>query len=79
MLELFEYTSPRGVSISPDRKQADQGFIHVGFTTDRLHDDYNRLLEQGVRFFGEPVEFRPNVWVVYFYGPDGEVCELRQV
>jgi len=25
------------------------------------------------------VEFRPGVWIVYFHGPDGEVCELRQV
>jgi len=24
------------------------------------------------------VEFRPDVWVAYFYGPDGEVCEIRQ-
>jgi len=79
MLELFEYTSPRGRSMAPDRKQADHGFIHAGFTTEDLHADYKRLLEKGVRFFGEPVEFRPNVWVVYFFGPDGEVCELRQI
>jgi hypothetical protein len=31
-----------------------------------------------VRFLGKPVEFRPGVWIFYFFGPDGEVCEMRQ-
>ena len=34
--------------------------------------------KMGVRTFGDPVEFRPGVGLFYFYGPDGEVCELRQ-
>ena len=33
---------------------------------------------RGVEFLSRPVEFRPEVWIVYFYGPDGEVGELRQ-
>ena len=28
MLELFEYTSPRGESMPPARPQADHGFVH---------------------------------------------------
>ena len=51
---------------------------HIGFVSTDVRADYARLKGQGVTFFGEPVEFRPGVWVVYFYGPDGEVCELRQ-
>ena len=78
MLELFEYTKPRGKSIPENTRQADLGYIHIGFTTTDMKADYARLKERGVRFFNEPVEFRPGVWVVYFYGPDGEVCELRQ-
>jgi catechol 2,3-dioxygenase-like lactoylglutathione lyase family enzyme len=78
MLELFEYVEPKGVPIRPDAKQADNGFIHIGFKTNDLLSEYTRLVEEGVRFMSEPVEIRSGVWVVYFYGPDGEVCELRQ-
>ena len=78
MLELFEYTDPRGRPIPEDAKQADHGFIHIGFTTPDMQADYSRLKKKGVKFFNTSVEFRPGVWVVYFYGPDGEVCELRQ-
>jgi catechol 2,3-dioxygenase-like lactoylglutathione lyase family enzyme len=79
MLELFEYIQPRGKSLPGDHKQADIGFIHAGFASSDVREDYRRLKEKGVEFLGEPVEFRPTVWVVYFRGPDGEVGELRQV
>lgn len=78
MLELFEYRRPRGQPIPSDRKQADQGWIHMGFTSTDVRADYARLKTLGVQFLSEPIEFRPGVWIVYFYGPDGEVCELRQ-
>lgn len=78
MLELFEYLEPRGKTLPADHKQADLGFIHAGFTSSDVRADYARLKAAGVSFLGEPVEFRPNVWVVYFRGPDNEVGELRQ-
>ena len=52
--------------------------IHLGFTSLDVRAEYSRLRKMGVTFFGEPLEFRPDVWIVYFYGPDGEVCELRE-
>jgi catechol 2,3-dioxygenase-like lactoylglutathione lyase family enzyme len=78
MLELFEYQDPRGRPIPKDRSQADNGYIHIGFTCTDVRGDHARLRDLGVRFLHEPVEFRPNVWIAYFYGPDGEVCELRE-
>ena len=78
MLELFEYTDPRGRPVPADRTQADNGFSHIGFTSTDVRADHAALVEQGVEFLGNPVEYRPDVWVVYFYGPDREVCELRQ-
>jgi len=78
MLELFEYGNPRGKAIASEHTQADHGFIHIGLRSTDVRQDYRRLEERGVEFLGEPVEFRPGVWVVYFKGPDGEVCELRQ-
>lgn len=79
MLELFEYQHPRGKKITPDDNQADHGLIHLAFRSTDVCADYDRLKKEGVRFLGEPIEFRPGVWVVYFYGPDNEVCELRQI
>ena len=62
MLELFEYQDPRGKATDPDRKQADHGIIHLGFKSTDARKDYVRLLEYGVKVFGPPIEFRPDVW-----------------
>jgi catechol 2,3-dioxygenase-like lactoylglutathione lyase family enzyme len=78
MLEIFEYHDPRGRPIPSDRTQADLGFIHIGLRSSNARADHARLEGKGVRFINEPVEFRPGVWIAYFRGPDGEVCELRQ-
>jgi len=78
ILELFEYQKPRGKKIPKDYKQADHGLIHLGFTSTDVRADYAKFKKLGIRCFGEPIEFRRGVWIFYFYGPDGEVCELRQ-
>lgn len=79
MFELFEYLEPRGRPIRADETQADHGFIHACFRSTDTRADYARLKSRGVEFLGEPVEYRPGVWIVYFRGPDREVCELRQI
>ena len=78
VLELFEYTLPVGNNIATQMRQCDHGFTHIGFEVDNFHKQLEKLSEMRVKFLGEPVEFRPGVWVVYFQGPDGEVCEFRQ-
>ena len=78
MLELFQYVEPVGRPIPRDRRQADHGLIHIGLRSSDARADCARLRAAGVEFFSEPVEFRPGVWVAYFRGPDGEVCELRE-
>lgn len=79
VLELFHYYEPRGKNKARTLKQTDHGFIHIGFEVSDFHGHVEELRKRNVEFLGEPVEFRPNVWVVYFRGPDGEVCELRQL
>lgn len=78
VIELFEYRQPVGRPLARERTQADHGISHIAFSSPDVRADYRRLVELGVTCLSEPVEFRPNVWVVYFRGPDGEVCELRQ-
>ena len=78
MFELFQYIKPRGKNIPEDHKQADHGFTHAGFRSSDVRNDYRKMKENGVKFVSEPVEFRKDVWICYFYGPDNEVCEIRQ-
>ncbi|MBI5095228.1 MAG: VOC family protein [Candidatus Hydrogenedentes bacterium] len=78
MLEVFEYKEPRGETLEPGRRQADHGWIHLGFQSTDVRADYGDLKAKGVHFLSAPVEFRPGVWIVYFRGPDGEICELRE-
>lgn len=78
MLELFEYRTPEGKPIPRDERQADHGFSHIGFRSSDARADFQTLKAKGVEMFSDPVEFRPGVWLFYFYGPDREVIELRQ-
>ncbi len=78
MLELFEYSEPRGENRARTTQQYDHGLTHIGFEVDHIHDHIRQLKENEAEFLGEALEFRPGVWVVYFRGPDGEVCEFRQ-
>ena len=79
LLELFEFHIPREKPIPSDRHTfAHFGWIHLCFTSTDVRADYAKLKSKRVKFISKPIEFRPKVWVVYFYGPDGEVCELRE-
>ena len=78
VLELFQYANPKGADKGNSINQYDHAIIHIGFEVDDIHTHIKILKERGVKFLGETVEFRPGVWVAYFRGPDGEVCELRE-
>jgi len=78
-LELFQYLDPVGKRIPQKRLQCDQGFTHIGLKVTDIHRHVQELKERGIELLGELIEVRPNAWVVYFRGPDGEVCEYRQV
>ncbi len=77
VLELFHY-KPEGVNVASKTRQCDHGLIHIGFEVTDIHKHIEELKQAGFDFLGEAVEFRPDVWVAYFKGPDGEVCEFRQ-
>jgi catechol 2,3-dioxygenase-like lactoylglutathione lyase family enzyme len=79
MVELFDYQHPKGRAPRPDRCQSDFGLTHIGFTVEDFWGTYQYLLDHGVVFLGDPVEFRPGVLVAYFYGAEYEVCEIREI
>jgi catechol 2,3-dioxygenase-like lactoylglutathione lyase family enzyme len=79
VVELFDYKHPQGRERIPDHKQADFGLIHIGFMVEDFQGTYQDLKAKGVQFLGQPVEIRPGVFVAYFYGAEGEVCEMREI
>jgi catechol 2,3-dioxygenase-like lactoylglutathione lyase family enzyme len=78
MFELFEFNYPKPKQIEGESYFAGLGFIHLGIATTDIFYDWERLVEKNVKFITKPIEFRQGVWMCYFYGPDGEICELRQ-
>ncbi|MBN2034845.1 MAG: VOC family protein [Deltaproteobacteria bacterium] len=78
-LELFHYRYPEGREPAPDRQQSDLGLTHIGFMVEDFQGTFRHLKEHGVTFMGEPVQFRPGVYVAYFHGVEHEVCEIREI
>jgi len=78
-LELFYYRSPEGREPPADKRQSDLGLTHIGFMVEDFWGTCRYLKNHGVTFIGEPVEFRPGVFVAYFHGAEHEVCEIREI
>jgi len=78
-IELFEYHEPAGREPTCAHEQWEFGNTHLGLRVENFWEVYEHLRRQGVQFLGDGVEFRPGVFVAYFRGPDGEVCEIREI
>jgi len=79
ILELFHYRYPEGSAPGPEKQQSDFGLTHIGFLVEDFWGTCDHLKNHGVRFMGEPIEFRPGVFVAYFHGVEYEVCEIREI
>ena len=79
VIELFDYEYPEGRERRPDAQQGDYGLTHIGFMVKDFWETYRHLVDCGVEFLGEALEIRPGVFVAYFYGAEGEVCEIREI
>ena len=79
VVELFDYHYPDGRERRPDFRTSDLGLTHIGFRVEDFWATYRRLLDHGVRFLGEAIEIRPDVYVAYFHGVEGEICEMREI
>jgi len=79
VVELFDYHAPEGRERRADFRPSDLGLTHIGFRVTDFWAVYERLRDHGVEFLGEAIEIRPNVYVAYFYGVEGEICEIREI
>jgi catechol 2,3-dioxygenase-like lactoylglutathione lyase family enzyme len=78
MLELIQYVTPvGGNSFLPTNAT---GTAHLGFLTDDINHDYQRLVRLGVEFTNPPVTISEGVnaggAACYFRDPDGITLEL---
>ena len=80
MLELIAYTSPAGEKISLATNNV--GVAHLALMVDDIHERYDRMSGQGVRFRNPPVEITEGAnrggWACYMHDPDGISIELLQ-
>ena len=79
VLELFEYSQPKGQPIPGKRNQANIGFSHIGFMVQDIDAVRQQLLQQSGGLVGDKVEVRQGVFIQYCLGPDREVIELKQL
>jgi catechol 2,3-dioxygenase-like lactoylglutathione lyase family enzyme len=83
LLELLEYTNPRGLSYR--LRNCDVGAVHVCFGVEDIRQSYDDLTQAGVTFNRPPIEIGSEggelagYWFAYFRDPDGVQLELFQV
>jgi catechol 2,3-dioxygenase-like lactoylglutathione lyase family enzyme len=79
-IELFEYRVPR--SAQKDLEPRNVGNAHICFVVDDLPKMYERLVEQNVITYSEPIEVDTGVnkggYGLYAKDPDGITIELFQ-
>ena len=80
LLELIEYTAPKGRPLASDASAADVGAHHIALLVDDIHAAHSRLVAAGVRFTTAPVEITGGLfagtWTTYCFDPDGMTVEL---
>ncbi len=83
VLEISEYINGSSQLPIKDDQANEFGFRHIALQVEEIETVYQRLQEQGVRFFSEPVtinnpESLKGIKYCYFYDPDGNIWELNQ-
>ena len=55
MLELFEYSDPRGTPTAESLRQADHAFVHIGLQSSDVRGDHKDLQSKGVKIYWKAV------------------------
>jgi catechol 2,3-dioxygenase-like lactoylglutathione lyase family enzyme len=80
-IEVFQYESPKGKPIEPNRPAADLGYTHFCLNVTDIDYEYERLKKAGVTFHCAPAPkdaSRP-IRATYARDPDGNIFELLEV
>ena len=77
MLELFEFILLLGKKSKRSQTDRYKFYVH-GYYCTIVCNDFTKMNENSVRFLSEPIEFRSDIQIFYFYGSDIELCEMRE-
>lgn len=81
-VEFIEYLEPVGKDF--DLENNSSGNAHVSICTDDIDQEYQRLVQKGIKFSCPPITIdsagnaMDGVKVVYFQDPDGRTVELME-
>lgn len=82
-VEVFEYSSPVGAPLDPDRPVSDHGYTHFCLDVTDIDAEYERLKAAGMRFHCPPPPASEMgsgaIRATYGRDPDGNVIELQEV
>jgi catechol 2,3-dioxygenase-like lactoylglutathione lyase family enzyme len=77
-IELFEYHSPTPSAMTPNRPVCDHGHTHLCFDVVNIEEEYQRLVDAGIRFHAPPQDFG-HLKSTYGRDPDGNVFEIQEL
>ena len=79
-LEIFEFDSPASESESELNQDANSpGIRHLAFYVDDCKTEYQRLVDLGGIFLGEPAGDDQSGYAVYCRDPFGNIIELAEI
>ena len=79
-LEIFQFESPQGRPVDPNRPACDHGYTHFCLTVTGIDEEYERLKKAGVRFHCPPSAAENfGMRATYARDPDGNIFELLEI
>ena len=78
LIEIWEFSEPKGRGAEPDRPMCDAGLAHFCFRVENVQALYDRLVAAGVRFHCPPQTFAAGQSATYARDPDGNIVEFLE-
>ena len=82
-IEIFEYSSPVGKPVDPNRPACDHGYTHFCLDVKDIDSEYERLVAAGMRFHCPPPPRDElgsgTIRATYGRDPDDNIIELQEI
>lgn len=82
-IEVFQYLTPEGAPVDPNRPVCDEGYTHFCVDVTDIDYEYNRLKDLGMTFHCPPPSKEElgegPIRATYGRDPDGNVIEIQEI
>ncbi len=82
-IEVFQYLTPKGAPVDPNRPVCDEGYTHFCVDVTDIDYEYNRLKDLGMTFHCPPPSKEElgegPIRATYGRDPDGNVIEIQEI